>query len=169
MVGFVGGKAAALFVLAHQVGSPAFNWAIVSELSLLLWTAALFLAPRWGNSEIPARRFRLAGVAAAFLAAVVALIGKLLEVWPGNPLFPSGHTAYAVTIAVFLAARDRRWLPWVPLPLGLLFVALVLARYHVPMDIVGGVAVGATIGGASFLLLERWSAGGPAAGGPGRA
>lgn len=169
MVELLSTSAAALLVLAHQVGSAAFNWAIVSELSLLLWIAALFLGPRWGDSDIPARRFRLAGVAAAFLAAVVALIGKLLEVWPGNPLFPSGHTAYAVTIAVFLAARDRRWLPWVPLPLGLLFVALVLARYHVPMDIVGGVAVGATIGGASFLWLERWSAGRSPAGDPGRA
>jgi membrane-associated phospholipid phosphatase len=138
-------------VFAHVVGSPEFYWAIVSEVSLLVWTALLLMAPRLSGPRHDGRRFRLLGLGAALLAALVTLAGKLLEVWPGNPLFPSGHTAYAVTIAVFLAARDRRWLrPALPL-LALLAVALVLARYHVVADVAGGLAVGLATG---FAVLS---------------
>ena len=125
---------------AHAVGSPEFYWAIVAESSILLFTVLLFLAPRWtARSDMP--HFRLVALGAALLASLVTLIGKLLEVWPGHPLFPSGHTAYAVTIAIFLVALDRRWLPAVVPLLALLVVALVLAIYHVPVDIVGGTGV----------------------------
>lgn len=81
---------------AHAVGSPEFYWAIIAESSILLFTVLLFLAPRrTARSDLP--RFRLVAFGAALLASLVTLIGKLLEVWPGHPLFPSGHTAYAVT------------------------------------------------------------------------
>ena len=138
-------------VLAHVVGSPEFYWALVAEGSLLLWTALLLLAPRWSpNARSP--RFRLVGLGAALLASLVTLIGKLLEVWPGNPLFPSGHTAYAVTIALFLAAVDRRWM-YVVVPLaGLLVAALILANYHVTLDIAGGVAVAVVV-----FTVVRWA------------
>ncbi|HWC26285.1 MAG TPA: hypothetical protein VG474_06835, partial [Solirubrobacteraceae bacterium] len=95
-------------VLAHAVGSAEFYWAVVAELLLVVWTALLFLAPRAGRSD--RWRFRLAAFGAALLASLITLAAKALEVWPGNPLFPSGHTAYVVTIAVFLVADDRRWL-----------------------------------------------------------
>jgi len=133
-------------VFAHVVGSPEFYWAIVSELSLLVWTVLLVVAPRLSGPAGDRRRFRIVAFGAALLAALVTLIGKLLEVWPGNPLFPSGHTAYAVTIAVFLVARDARWLTLVLPLLALLAVALVLADYHVVEDIAGGVAVGLAVG-----------------------
>ena len=125
---------------AHAVGSPEFYWAIIAESSILLFTVLLVLAPRWtARSDLP--RFRLVAFGAALLASLVTLIGKLLEVWPGHPLFPSGHTAYAVTIAIFLVALDRRWLGAVVPLLALLVLALVLAIYHVPVDIVGGAGV----------------------------
>ncbi len=133
-------------VFAHVVGSPEFYWAIVSELSLLVWTALLLVGPRLSGPHDGRRRFRVVAFAAALLAALVTLAGKLLEVWPGNPLFPSGHTAYAVTIAVFLVARDRRWVKLVVPLLALLAVALVLARYHIAADVAGGTAVGLVVG-----------------------
>lgn len=142
-------------VLAHQVGSAAFYWAIAAELFLVLWTAALLLAPRWDRSPIRARPFRIVGFATALAASLVTLAGKTLEIWPGNPLFPSGHTAYVVAIAVFLVGRDRRWLRWVVPLLALTAVSLVLSVFHVPVDIVGGAIVGLTVALPLFRWLKR--------------
>ena len=135
-----------MVVMAHAVGSPEFYWAIVAEVSLLVWTGLLLAAPRLSGPGGDRRRFRVVGFAAALLAALITLAGKLLEVYPGNPLFPSGHTAYAVTIAVFLVARDRRWTALVLPLLALLAVALMLARYHIAADVAGGAAVGLAVG-----------------------
>jgi len=126
----------------------------------------LLAAPRWGASELCGRRFRLWGLGAALVAAAVTLAGKTVEVWPDNPLFPSGHTAWAVTIAVFVVGRDRRWLPWVVALLALLAIALVLANYHIPADIVGGLAVGLAVGGGAFAWLSRSGPGSAAPGAP---
>jgi len=142
-------------VIAHQVGSAAFYWAIAAELLLPLWTAALLLAPRWGRSQIRARPFRIVGLATALAASLVTLGAKTLEIWPGNPLFPSGHTAYVVGIAVFLVGRDRRWLRWVVPLLALTAVSLVLSVFHVPIDIVGGAIVGLTLAVPLFRWLKR--------------
>ncbi len=146
---------ASWLVLAHSAGSAEFYWAIGAELLVLGWTVALLLAPRWQTSEVGGWRFRLWGLAAALVAAGVTLAGKMLEVWPGNPLFPSGHTAWAVVIAVFLVGRDWRWLPWVIPPLALLAVALVLARYHIVVDIAGGLIVGLAVGFGGLWLFRR--------------
>ncbi|HEV2772683.1 MAG TPA: phosphatase PAP2 family protein [Thermoleophilaceae bacterium] len=143
------------FVLAHQPGTPAFYWAIASDTFLLLWTTALLLAPRWGRSPIRARWFRLVGLATALSASLVTLAGKTLEVWPGYPLFPSGHTAYVVAIAVFLVARDRRWLRWVIPFVALTAVSLVLSFFHIPIDIVGGTLVGLVVATPAFRWLKR--------------
>ena len=143
-------------VVAHAAGSEEFYWAVVAELSLVAWTALLFLPPRRVGRRIDGWRFRLTALGAAVLASLITLAGKRVEVWPGNPLFPSGHTAYVVTIAVFLVACDRRWLKAV-IPLGcLLVVALVRANYHVPWDIAGGAAVGGAVA-ASVLAWQRAS------------
>ncbi len=142
-------------VLAHQVGTGAFYWAIGAQLALVLWTAALLLAPRWDASAISARRFRLVGLAVALAASLVTLCGKSLEVWAGNPLFPSGHTAYAVAIAVFLVGRDRRRLRWVVPLLGLTAISLVLSLFHVPVDLAGGAIAGLAVAVPVFGWLRR--------------
>jgi len=142
-------------VFAHQIGSAAFYWGVLADLLLPVSTALLLLAPRFGDSAIAARRFRLVGFGAAMLASLVTLAGKTLEVWPGNPLFPSGHTAYAVTIAVFLVGRDRRWGAYAFPLVCLLAVALVLARYHVAADVAGGLAVGLAVAIPLFAWLRR--------------
>ncbi len=143
---------------AHAVGSPEFYWAIVAESSILLFTVLLLLAPRWtARPDLP--RFRLVAFAAALLASLVTLIGKLLEVWPGHPLFPSGHTAYGVSVAISLVTLDRRWTRVVVPLLALLLVALVLAVYHVPVDIVGGAGVGMAITATVWLGRRGWRRG----------
>ena len=131
-----------MVVVAHVAGTPEFYWAILAELSIVLWTVLLFVAPRWSRPRGHRRRFRVVGLGAALLASLITLIGKLVEVWPGNPLFPSGHTAYAVTIATLLVALDVRWLRVVVPLLVLSAIALVLSHYHIAFDIAGGAAVG---------------------------
>ncbi|HEV2059679.1 MAG TPA: phosphatase PAP2 family protein, partial [Solirubrobacteraceae bacterium] len=111
------------------------------------------VAPR--GHDVDRWHFRVTAFGAAVFASLITLAGKTIEVWPGNPLFPSGHTAYVVTIAVFLVARDRRWLK-VVIPLAcLMAVALVQADYHVPEDIAGGAAVGGVVGASAFTWLGR--------------
>ncbi len=113
--------------------------------------------PRWGRgSDVPF--YRLFVLGAALLASLITLIGKLLEVWPGHPLFPSGHTAYALTIAAFLVTRDRRWLRVVAPLVGLLAVALVLAHYHPPVDIAGGAAVALAVFAVVTSGWRAWAA-----------
>ncbi len=146
------------FYIAHQPGTAEFYWAIVSDASIVVWATLLLLAPRRAQGKPDPRRVRLVGFVAALVAALVVLAAKTIEVWPGHPLFPSGHTAFAVTIAVFLVARDLRWLALVVPLLALLAVALVLARYHIVADIGGGLVVGLFVGGAGVAALHRWTA-----------
>ncbi|HEV2770007.1 MAG TPA: phosphatase PAP2 family protein [Solirubrobacteraceae bacterium] len=141
--------------LAHTAGSAAFYWAIAAELLLVVWTGLLFLAPRWSGPGSDRWHFRLSALGAALLAALITLAGKTLEVWPGHPLFPSGHTAFAVAVAVSLVARDRRWLGAVVPLAGLQAVALVLGDYHVPVDVVGGAGVGLAVGAGLWAWLQR--------------
>lgn len=142
-------------MLAHVAGSAAFYWAIAAELLLVVWTGLLFLAPRWSEPGNDRWHFRLSALGAALLAALITLAGKTLEIWPGHPLFPSGHTAYAVAVAVALVARDRRWLGAVVPLAALQAVALVLGDYHVPVDVVGGAGVGLAVGAGLWAWLER--------------
>lgn len=147
--------ALAAWVIAHVAGTAEFYWAVAADLFLLVWTVALLLAPRWGRTSIRARWFRIVGIATALGASLVTLVGKTLEVWPGNPLFPSGHTAYVVAIAAFLVGRDRRWLRWVIPLLALTAVSLVFSFFHIPVDIVGGALVGLLVAIPVFRWLKR--------------
>jgi len=144
-----------LTFLAHTAGTAEWYWAIAADSLLVVWVALLVVAPRWGTSPRGGWRFRLWGLGAALVAAAVTWAGKTLEVWPDNPLFPSGHTAFGVTIAVFLAGRDRRWMPWVVTLVALTAVALVLANYHVPVDVAGGLIVGIAVGAGAFVAMAR--------------
>lgn len=137
--------------LAHAVGTAEFYWAFVAEGAILLATLLLVLAPRWARGRPPPPRFRLVAFGAALLASLITLIGKLLEVWPGHPLFPSGHTAYVLTIALFLVVLSRRWWPVALALVGVTAVALVVANYHPIEDIAGGAVVAAVV----FAVIRR--------------
>jgi undecaprenyl-diphosphatase len=79
------------------------------------------------------------------------------DVVEGNG-YPSTHTVVAVGLAVALIATvpmSRSWRA-VAIALG---AATAIARVHVtahlPLDVVGGAALGVAVVGASALLLER--------------
>lgn len=71
--------------------------------------------------------------------------------------YPSGHEAAIVVVVLFF----WRYLTW---PLRILGVVLVLGvgwsrvylGVHFPLDIVGGIAVGALVAGIVFMLPESW-------------
>jgi undecaprenyl-diphosphatase len=121
-----------------------------------------------------ARRFRLAisilvgGLLVYWLAKVVkdqvgrGRPGALLEdvvLRDSSPLglgYVSGHAAVVTLIATVATPwlpRRWRWLPWT------LAAAVCLARVyvgaHMPLDVVGGAALGIAVGAALRLLLGR--------------
>lgn len=120
------------------------------------------------------RRWRL-GVAMAVAGVGVYLLAKLVKGWvergrPGALLdavqmrevfaegslgFPSGHAAVAAALTVVAAAYlGRRWLA---LGLGLAAIVLFGRMYvgaHLPLDLVGGFALGVVVASATDLILS---------------
>lgn len=67
--------------------------------------------------------------------------------------FPSGHSATAAGLAVMVAAvMPRRW-RWLPVTLaGLVGISRMVYGAHFPVDVLGGWALGAVLGGAMLLV-----------------
>jgi membrane-associated phospholipid phosphatase len=124
--------------------------AINPALTFLSLTAP-WIDRRWNSSTT--RRLRtipwmLASVAGIGLTVILAESGKHFSVWPGHPNFPSGHESFAASAATCLIVRDRRW-AWVAVPLALTIGgALVAAGYHRPIEVVGGMILGAVVAGS---------------------
>jgi undecaprenyl-diphosphatase len=71
--------------------------------------------------------------------------------------FPSGHSAVVVALASVAAPvlpRPLRWAPW--LAAAVTATARMYVGAHLPLDVVGGLGLGAALGGATNLV-----AGGP--------
>jgi membrane-associated phospholipid phosphatase len=119
------------------------------------------------------RRFRLglgmmlAGVSVYVLALIVkeivnrgrpaALISGVdgRETFGAGSLgFPSGHAAVAAALTVVVAAHlSRRWaIGAVILALAVIFGRMYVGA-HLPLDLIGGAALGAVAGGLSNLLI----------------
>jgi membrane-associated phospholipid phosphatase len=110
----------------------------------------------------------LAGVGVYFLARLVKQVvergrpGALLEdiatretFAPGSLGYPSGHAAVAgaLTVVVTPYLRGR----WKIVPAALLVIVVLGRMYvaaHVPLDLVGGAALGVTAGAAANLLVS---------------
>jgi undecaprenyl-diphosphatase len=80
---------------------------------------------------------------------------RLLLPTPNFPSFPSGHAATAFAVALVLALTYRRGRWWALALTGASLIAFsrVYLGYHYPSDIVGGAALGAGIGAASYGLI----------------
>jgi undecaprenyl-diphosphatase len=66
--------------------------------------------------------------------------------------FPSGHTLHAVVFTL-VAVAYYPWLAWIAAPFTLLVAASrVMLGLHYPSDVLAGVAIGAAVAGASFLV-----------------
>jgi membrane-associated phospholipid phosphatase len=124
-------------------------------------------AQRWETL----RAALLAGVAAELVAQVfkrltnqprplVVLPGLDSHGYPKTPhgsSFPSAHTA--ICFAILFAMWP--WLRWPQRLVGALFAVLVgLNRMYVaahwPIDVVGGVAIGALSGSVAWLVADQW-------------
>lgn len=156
------------FETFNEVPAP-LSWFLVAVMHLGDGEAAIIVPVVF----LVLRRFTLALVT-GFTGPVswmLAQVGKswqirgrpvdLVEVFvPGGEAtgagFPSGHTAVAVGLAVALWPFAPRWLRAV---LVLLAVAVAFARMHVgvhlPLDLVGGAAVGLVVAGCVRLLISR--------------
>jgi glycosyltransferase 2 family protein len=122
------------------------------------------------------RRIRLAatmaiaGIGVYFLARFVkeivqrgrpeALIGEIQEremFASGSLGFPSGHVAVAAALTVVVTPYLRG--RWRLLPVTLAVIVCLGRMYvgaHVPLDLVGGAALGASAGLAANLLVGLW-------------
>jgi undecaprenyl-diphosphatase len=118
-------------------------------------------------------RLQRAGLeaAAAFLAA--GLLTQILKHLVGRPRprlldqavqhfgptlasgldsFPSGHAASAVAVALVLSVRFPRLTPLFMLGAALISASRLFSGSHFPVDVLGGVFVGAFVG----LAIDRW-------------
>lgn len=109
----------------------------------------------------------IAGVGVYFLARVVKelvsrgrpdeLLDGVIEretFAAGSLGFPSGHAAVAGALTVVVTPYLRGW--WKAVPAALLVIVLLGRMYvaaHVPLDLIGGAALGFAAGGLANLLV----------------
>jgi membrane-associated phospholipid phosphatase len=72
----------------------------------------------------------------------------------GSLGYPSGHTAVAGALTVVVTPYLRGW--WKVVPAALLVIVFIGRMYvaaHVPLDLIGGAALGVTAGAIASLLM----------------
>jgi membrane-associated phospholipid phosphatase len=154
----------------------AFN-GLTDGLYPLIWPfmqyGTFITIPALASLALVFRRWRLAAALAATGVAVY-LIAKLAkdlvergrpgallegvsmrEVFQSGSLgFPSGHAAVAAAITVVAAAYvARRWAVMAAILTGIVAIGRMYVGAHLPLDLIGGVALGIVAGCASNLLL----------------
>lgn len=99
--------------------------------------------------------FLLACAAGVGIAVELAEVGKDVLLYPDPHGFPSGHETFAAAVLTCLVWLDRRWLlPAIPVAV-VMGVALVLAQYHAPIDVVGAAFLGPIPPSLILLTLRR--------------
>ena len=125
-------------------------------------------------SDLWRRRLPLAFAAAAAATGVASLVVHLLKqafdrerppvadpdlgslvAIPGNPSFPSGHSATAFAAATAVAILCPRMRPWALAIAAAVALSRVYLRVHFPLDVLVGAAVGAGIGALCALAAVR--------------
>ena len=147
-----------------------------APLETVMMVGTLFAIPIAALIALAFRRVRLSAIllASGLLAYVVAKIAKQL-IRAGRPLdvfgngevivrgaaqlglgYPSGHSAVSAALAFallpYLPARIRWWVLLVPLIVGF---ARVYVGAHLPLDIVGGWAIGVACAFGVHLAVGR--------------
>ena len=88
-------------------------------------------------------------------AAVLADVTEGRETFASGSLgYPSGHAAVAAALAVILTPQlEARW-RWLPLVLiAIVFVGRLYVGAHLPLDLIGGAALGVAAGCAANLIV----------------
>jgi undecaprenyl-diphosphatase len=81
-------------------------------------------------------------------------LGSLVPI-PGNPSFPSGHSATAFAAATAVAILCPRMRPWALAIAAAVALSRVYLRVHFPLDVLVGAAVGAGLGALCALVVLR--------------
>lgn len=127
-------------------------WVVVACLIRLDWRAARDVALTAAVQRVASQRAKgWTGRGRPLdLLDDVAVHGHL----PGGFGYPSGHTGMAAAVATALAPhlpRRLRWAVW-----GLVALVALARLYvgaHLPLDVVGGAALGVAVGSAVHLAL----------------
>jgi undecaprenyl-diphosphatase len=81
-------------------------------------------------------------------------VGSLVAI-PGNPSFPSGHSATAFAAATAVAILCPRMRPYALAIAAAVALSRVYLRVHFPLDVLAGAAVGAGLGALCALAVLR--------------
>jgi undecaprenyl-diphosphatase len=81
-------------------------------------------------------------------------VGSLVAI-PGNPSFPSGHSATAFAAATAVAILCPRMRPWALAIAAAVALSRVYLRVHFPLDVLVGGAVGAGLGALCAFAVLR--------------
>ncbi|HEY3328988.1 MAG TPA: hypothetical protein VGK19_03120 [Capsulimonadaceae bacterium] len=98
-------------------------------------------------------------VLASLLGVAICVAGVHLlraePVWPGHPYFPSGHEAFAASVATSIAWRfGVRWGALAALCASILAPSLVLAGFHEVWDVVASLVVCPVVTIACHVILR---------------
>ncbi len=81
-------------------------------------------------------------------------LGSLVAI-PGNPSFPSGHSATAFAAATAVAILCPRMRPWALGIAAAVALSRVYLRVHFPLDVLAGGLIGAGLGALTGLVALR--------------
>jgi undecaprenyl-diphosphatase len=138
------------------------------------WVKGPLLVALGLGSDLLRRRLPVAALAALAATGVASLIvhflklafdrqrppqadpdlGSLVAI-PGNPSFPSGHSATAFAAATAVAILCPRMRPWALGIAAAVALSRVYLRVHFPLDVLVGSVVGAGLGALCAFVALR--------------
>ncbi len=141
-----------------------FGDGVVISVAVGALLLALLAARQWRSAVLVGITFAVAAVASP-LAKFIVHRPRPIDIYSGADAFafPSGHSTFATlllsVIAFFIAMRLGRSLQigvWMAAGFGVIAIAFsrVYLGAHWPSDVMGGVLLGAFIGGVLALLLH---------------
>jgi len=85
----------------------------------------------------------------------IAEMGKDVLLYPHPGGFPSGHETFAAACLTCLVWLNRRWIAFA-IPAGAVMgIAIVVARYHAPVDVVGAAIISPLTTSAVIFVCLR--------------
>ena len=168
--------------------APAFEHPWLTAVFVLLsawWVKGPLLVGLGLCSDLWSRRIPVAFAAAAAATGAASVVTHLLKeafgrarppveepslsaltAIPGNPSFPSGHSATAFAAATAVAVLCPRLRPAALVIAAAVALSRVYLRVHFPLDVIAGGLIGAALGalcGVVALRLVRGRLAAPAA------